>query len=141
VLSATVEGDALLAGREVVVRQFVRDDVMATAETFTLNGTVGGDVRAAGREVVIEGQKGELMAAGQAVRIRTSAQIGGQTWLVGDGIGVGGKIGGQMWVAGRTVTLGGEFEGRSMSGRARCASATTTYSRGAWCFVGPASRR
>ncbi len=83
-LSGVVFGDALVAGRTVLLNGLVKDDVAAAGGTVQLLSTVNGDARVAGGDVTIGGKiAGDLIVAGGTVHVLQSAVIGGDVVMLG----------------------------------------------------------
>lgn len=117
-ISGEVQGDVFCAGQNVSITGKVTGDVICAGQTVSIYGTVEGDVRVAGQNVTIGAQiHGNLTAGGQNVSLESSAKVGGDAAIGGDGQAVNGSVGRDLSITGSTVTLTNEV-GRNVKATA-----------------------
>lgn len=111
-IQARVEGDLVMAGRDMVVGAEVQGDVLAAGETVRIDAPVADDVRMAGRLLAVtDAIGGHLVAAGETIRLGPDSDVADWAWLAGRNLDIQGNIGPGSKLAGRTVTLSGAVSG------------------------------
>jgi hypothetical protein len=109
-VSVPVEGDVVVAGREVAIREMVWGDVLAAAWRLSFAGQTPDDVRVVGREVRLDASiNGDLAAAGLDVIVGPQTHVTGRTWLTGQTVDVHGSFDRELRIAGGLVRLRGEM--------------------------------
>jgi hypothetical protein len=109
-IASAVGGDAVVAGREIVVQQPVAGDILAAGATITISAAAGDDVRVAGRDVVLEApMDGDVTAAGRRVTLGPNSRVTGRTWLAGGDVRVGGVFDRSVSITAARVVISGEL--------------------------------
>ncbi|MGE3507748.1 MAG: hypothetical protein AB7N65_02560 [Vicinamibacterales bacterium] len=109
-VTATVHGDAVVAGRTVTLSGPIEGDVLALGWQITLSAAAHDDVRLAGRRVQVSAPiAGDLTAAGGEILVEPTARVAGRAWLTGGVLHIGGSFERELRLAGGTVRLEGEF--------------------------------
>lgn len=94
-VEAQVAADAALAGGTVDVRAPVQEDVRVAGGTVTIARDIGGD----------------LVAAGGSVRVENTVRIGGDAWLAGSEVRLGGRVGNGVRIYGNRIVVAADIAG------------------------------
>lgn len=94
-VEAQVAADAALAGGTVEVRAPVHEDVRVAGGTVTVARDIGGD----------------LVAAGGSVQVENTVRIGGDAWLAGSEVRLGGRVGNGVRIYGNRIVVAADIAG------------------------------
>jgi cytoskeletal protein CcmA (bactofilin family) len=108
----SVDGDVMMAGRDLLFTGVAGGDVLAAGAWQRLGGTVTGSLRAAGVDLRIAARVGRnVTAAGRSVAVERSGRIAGNSYLVGRAVRLDGGAEGLVRIAARDVAIGGTVAG------------------------------
>jgi cytoskeletal protein CcmA (bactofilin family) len=107
-LSGRLEGDLVSAAATLSIPGEVTGDVLAGGSVVTLAGHAGDSVRVMASQLFVTGRvDGDLLFFGGSVQIAPGARIGGDLWVFGGDLSLGGEVAGALRVhAGRLVLTG-----------------------------------
>src|SRR5687767_633593 len=105
-------GDAVLAGRDVRIRQSVDGDILTAGWHVALSGVAHDDVRIVGGNVRLEAPvDGDVTVAGGDVTIGPQVRVAGRAWMSGGTVRVEGTFARDIRIAGGHVVLGADVTG------------------------------
>lgn len=111
-VDADIAGDLVVAGGDLFIGNRVQADVMAAGGTINLRGEVLDDVRAAGGEITIDARIGDdLIVAGGEVRLTSGTSVGGEAWLAGGDVFIGGTINKDLMAGAGNIQIAGTIHG------------------------------
>jgi hypothetical protein len=110
-VAVPVEGDVVVAGREVAITNMVWGDVLAAGWRLSFTGETPDDVRVIGQEVRLDAAiNGDLAAAAVRLIVGAKTHVTGRAWLTGQTLQVDGRFDRELRIAGGVVRLGGEMQ-------------------------------
>jgi cytoskeletal protein CcmA (bactofilin family) len=116
-IEGTIDGDLAAIGERVVLRGIVRGNVFTAAEELEVLGTIEGSLHAVGERVTIKGEvQGSVFSAAETLTLHERADVGRDSFLVGESVHVNGRTGRDLFSAAEQVEIGGSV-GRDASTR------------------------
>ncbi|MCX6794227.1 MAG: polymer-forming cytoskeletal protein [Candidatus Gottesmanbacteria bacterium] len=107
VIDGTIQGDLYCVGQTIIVRGTVTGDVLCVGQTIDVSGTVGGNIRSIGQLLTIAAPvKRNVVVAGQTVSVVPEAVITGELLAAGQTIRLNSSIGGDVNAAAESILLG-----------------------------------
>ena len=105
-LDADVAGDVVVAGGELRLGHRIAGDLIAAGGRIEISGEVTDDLRLAGGEIGLAINAGDdLAASGGRIDLRPNSSIGGNAWLSGRELEIGGTIAGDLAAYGGTIRI------------------------------------
>ena len=113
-LDAQVAGDVVVAGGELRLGQRIDGDLIAAGGRVEVNGEVTDDLRLAGGEIRLAVRAGDdLAASGGRIELSNDSSIGGNAWLSGGELEIGGVIDGNLEAYGGKIRISAEVRGNA----------------------------
>ncbi len=111
-IDAVIDGDVVAAGGELFIGHQISGDLIAAGGRLKIRGRIDDDVRISGGELDIDASIGDdLAAAGGSVRLSPASRVGGDAWVTGGEIEIGGSIDGDLRLFGGEIRLSGSVAG------------------------------
>jgi cytoskeletal protein CcmA (bactofilin family) len=111
-ISDSVQGDVMLAGRTLEFDGFSGGSYLGGAGDQTVAGRVEGSVRAAGGTVELQASVGRnVTLAGGSIMVRDEAEVEGNAYLAGGSVRLDGAVSGDVYVGAGDVVLDGDVGG------------------------------
>ena len=104
----SVTGDVILSGRYVESHGAVGGDYLGAGGNQAIGGRIHGSIRAAGGEIHVTGvAERNATIAGGSITLDSTADFGGNAYLIGGSIQVNGTVRGALLASGGSVILNG----------------------------------
>jgi cytoskeletal protein CcmA (bactofilin family) len=104
-----MDGDVVVAGRDIRIAESVTGDILAAGWHVDLSAPASDDVRMAGGEVTLNAPvRGDVTVAGGDIVIGPKTTVTGRAWLSGGTVTVSGVFERDLRIAAQNVTIGGE---------------------------------
>lgn len=104
----SVTGDVILSGRYVESHGAVGGDYLGAGGNQAIGGRIHGSIRAAGGEIHVTGVTDRnATIAGGSITLDSTADFGGNAYLIGGSIQVNGTVRGALLASGGSVILNG----------------------------------
>lgn len=111
-IDAQVDGDLTAVGGNMFIGRGIQGDVMAAGGSVNIQGDIKDDVRTAGGDISIDALIGDdLLATGGSIRVSPNSRIGGNAWLAGGDVNMGGTIDKDLSIGAGQIRISGTVHG------------------------------
>ncbi len=111
-LDAAVAGDVVVAGGELRIGHRIDGDLVAAGGRIEVDGEVVDDLRLAGGEIRLAVRAGDdLAASGGRIELSNDSRIGGNAWLSGGELAIGGVIDGDLEAYAGKIRISAQVRG------------------------------
>lgn len=113
-IDATVDGDVTAVGGNMFIGRGIEGDLMAAGGSINIQGMIKDDVRTAGGDIHVDAAIGDdLLASGGTLRVSPDSTIGGNAWLSGGDVNMGGTVSRDLFIGAGQIRISGTVHGNA----------------------------